>query len=314
MMKFDVIADWTLNKFCNFSCPYCYVPVKDRRNKTYKGNDVQRIINSFNNSGKIWLVHMSGGEPFFHPDFIDLCKGLTEKHCISLNTNISNPLVYDFCENIDPKKVSFVHCSLHITERENQKLLDDFIEKVRVLEQATFNVFITQVMWPPILDSFNQTFEFFKKKGILVRPKLFRGNYRWKDYPQSYSEREKSTILYFMKLIGETDSQTGKAMGHINPDLDKLWIDGYVSFRNLPCLAGVKSVAIDFNGNIKRCHSDPTNLGNIYQGEFKLFENAHRCKAKICGCPYYGFSFASGKHKTVKSRIPLFIQRMFKRK
>ncbi|MFA6055186.1 MAG: radical SAM protein [Thermodesulfovibrionales bacterium] len=312
MMNFDVIADWTLNKFCNFSCPYCFVSMKDRRDGTYKGNDVQRIINSFNNSEKIWLVHMSGGEPFFHPDFIDLCKGLTEKHCISLNTNLSNQLVYDFCENIDPKKVSFVHCSLHISERENQKLLNDFIEKVRVLEQATFNVFITQVMWPPIVDRFNQIFEFFKKKGMLVRPKLFRGNYRWEEYPQSYSEREKSTILHFMKLIGEAD-QSGRSMGHINPDLEKLWINGYVSFRNLPCLAGVKSVAIDFNGNIKRCHSDPTNLGNIYRDEFNLLENAQLCKANICGCPYYGFIFASGKHKIVKSRIPLFVQRMFKR-
>jgi MoaA/NifB/PqqE/SkfB family radical SAM enzyme len=312
MMKFDVIADWTLNKFCNFSCPYCYVPIKDRRDIAYKGNDIQRTINSFNNSGKTWLIHMSGGEPFYHPDFIDLCKGLTEKHYISLNTNISNRLVYDFCQNIDPKKVSFVHCSLHIIERENQRLVNDFMEKVRALEQATFHVFITQVMWPPIVDGFTQTFEFFKKNGMLVRPKLFKGNYRQKDYPQSYSERQKSTILHLMKLIEEADSRPVKAKGHINPDLDRLWIDGYVSFRNLPCLAGERFVAIDYNGNIKRCLSDPTNLGNIYQGEFRLFEEAHRCKARICGCPYYGFMFASGEHKLVKDRIPLFIRRMLK--
>lgn len=314
MIKFDIIADWTLNKFCNFSCPYCYVSMKDRREITYKGNYVQRIINSFNNSGKIWLLHMSGGEPFFHPDFVDLCKGLTKRHYISVNTNLSRQPVYAFCEKIDPKRVSFVHCSLHITERENQKLINDFIEKVRVLKQATFNVFITQVMWPPIVDRFNQIFEFFKKEGMLVRPKLFRGIYRSKEYPQSYSGREKSTILHFMKLIGEADSQPGKAMGHINPDLDKLWINGNVSFRNLPCLAGVKFVAINFNGNIRRCQSDAMNLGNIFQGKFKLLENEHLCKARICCCPYYGFIFASGKHKIVRSRLPLFIQKIFKRK
>jgi sulfatase maturation enzyme AslB (radical SAM superfamily) len=39
MMKFDVIADWALNKFCNFSCPYCYVSMKDRREITYQGID-----------------------------------------------------------------------------------------------------------------------------------------------------------------------------------------------------------------------------------------------------------------------------------
>jgi MoaA/NifB/PqqE/SkfB family radical SAM enzyme len=256
---------------------------------------------------------MSGGEPFFHPDFIGLCKGLTEQHYISVNTNLSNRLVYDFCEHIDPTKVSFVHCSLHITERENQNLVNDFIEKVRILEQAKHNVFITQVMWPPVVDRFNQISEFFKKQNMLVRPKLFRGYHKWKEYPESYSEREKSAILNFMKVIEEADSQQNKATGHINPNLDKRWIDGYISFRGMPCLAGIKFVAIDFNGNIKRCQSDPTNLGNIYQGEFNLLENAERCKVNICGCPYYGFLFSSGDHKTVKNRIPVFIRQMLDR-
>jgi len=312
--KFDIIADWALNKFCNFSCPYCYFSLKDRRNSAYKGDNEQCHINSFNNSGRIWLVHMSGGEPFLHPDFIDLCKGLTEQHYISVNTNLSSRLVYDFCEHIDPKKVSFVHCSLHITERENQNLVNDFIAKVRILEQASFNVFISQVMWPPVVDRFNQISEFFKKQGMLVRPKLLRGYYKWKEYPESYSESEKSALLHFMKVIEAADSQADKPAGHINPDMDKLWINGYVSFKGMPCLAGAKFVAIDFNGNIKRCQSDPTNLGNIYRGEFNLFENAERCKAKICGCPYYGFLYASGKHEIVKNRIPLFIRKTFEKK
>ena len=132
MAKFDVIADWALNKVCNFSCPYCFVPAKEKRETAKKGHDVQEIVSAFDNSGKIWLVHMSGGEPFLHPDFIGLCKGLTEKHYISVNTNLSSSLVYDFCDHIDPEKVSFVHCSLHIIEREKKNLVNDFMEKVKV--------------------------------------------------------------------------------------------------------------------------------------------------------------------------------------
>ncbi|MBP1750162.1 MAG: radical protein [Deltaproteobacteria bacterium] len=312
-MKFDVIADWTLNKYCNFSCPYCYVSMEDRRQVTYKGNDAQRIINSFNSSGKILLIHMSGGEPFFHRHFIDLCKGLTERHYISINTNLSNQIVYSFCEEIDPTRVSFVHCSLHITERDNQMVLSDFIDKVNALERAGFLVYVTQVMWPPVVGEFKQLFDFFQTKGILIRPKVFRGNYEGRDYPEHYTREEKDTILTFMKLCDDADRQSDKTKGHINPDLDRLWLDGYVSFKGMPCSAGSKFVKIDFDGTIRRCQSDQTNLGNIYQGEFKLFENAHLCRAKICRCPYYGFMFASGKHKIVRSRLPLFIQRMLKR-
>ena len=313
MIKYDIMADWTLNRFCNFSCPYCYVPIKHRRDITYKGNNIQRIINSFNNSGKTWLIHMSGGEPFFQHDFVELCESLTQKHYITINTNLSRQSVYTFCEKLDPGRVTFVHCSLHVTERDNQVLLFDFVDKVKALERSGFAVYVTQVMWPPIVNHFKRLFNFFETKGILVRPKVFRGNYRWKGYPLHYTRAEKDTILTFMKLVADADRESPKTKGHINPDLDILWIDGYVSFTGAPCSAGSKFVKVDFDGTIRRCQSDRTNLGNIYRGDFKFFEDERLCRAKICCCPYYGFTFASGKHEIVRSRMPFFIQRMLKK-
>jgi MoaA/NifB/PqqE/SkfB family radical SAM enzyme len=313
-MKFDVIADWTLNTFCNFSCPYCYVPRKDRRHPANRGHHAQEMVSALNTSQKTWLVHMSGGEPFFYHGFLDLCQGITEKHYISLNTNLSLPSVYAFCEKLDPERVSFVHCSLHITERVNPTQLSDFADKIHALESAGFLVYATQVMWPPIVGEFKRVFDFFQTKGIVIRPKVFKGYYRWREYPGSYTGEEKNTILTFMNLSDEADERTGRMKGHINPDMDRRCIDGYISFRGMPCSAGSKFVIINCDGTVRRCHSDPAPLGNINRGEFNLLKKVLPCKAKICGCPYYGFSFASGKHKVVKSRVPLFIQRMLRRK
>ena len=181
-----------------------------------------------------------------------------------------------------------------------------------MLKLAKYNVFITQVMWPPVVERFSQIADFFSKHDMHVRPKIFRGYYKWKEYPESYSQKERNAILDFMKVSGE-DPQTDITAGHINPDLEKLWINGHVSFRGTPCLAGAKFVSIEFNGDIRRCKSDSTNLGNIYRGEFNLLENAVHCKANICSCPYYGFLFSSGKHTTVKNRIPVFIRQMLER-
>ena len=309
MLEFDVIADWALNKSCNFSCPYCFVSAREKRRAANRGHDVQEIVDAFNNSGKTWLVHMSGGEPFLHTDFICLCKGLTEKHSISVNSNLSSSLVYDFCEHIDPQRVSFVHCSLHIVERERKNLVNDFIEKVKVLEQAKFNVFITQVMWPPVVETFRQVSDFFSKHGMCVRPKLFRGYYKGKEYPGSYSQIEKNTILDFMQMARE-NTRPDATERHINPDLDRMWIDGHVSFRGAPCLAGSRFVSIDLNGDIRRCGSDRTRLGNIYRGEFDLLKEAHPCRARICGCPYHGVLFSSGTHRIVKNRIPVLLRQM----
>ena len=47
-----------------------------------------------------------------------------------------------------------------------------------------------------------------------------------------------------MKLNDDADRQTGKTKGHINPDLDRQWVDGYVSFMGLPCSAGSKFVKV----------------------------------------------------------------------
>ena len=121
MAKFDVIADWALNKVCNFSCPYCFVPAKRKEKQRMRGMMHRKLLTDSIIPEKTWLVHMSGGEPFLHPDFIGLCKGLTEKHYVSVNTNLSSRLVDDFCERIDPERVSFVHCSLHIIEKRKKE-------------------------------------------------------------------------------------------------------------------------------------------------------------------------------------------------
>ena len=81
-------------------------------------------------------------------------------------------------------------------------------------------------------------------------------------WPPIVAERE--TILNIIKLCDGADSQAGSTKGHINLSLDKLWIDGYVSFMGMLCSADPKLVKISCDGNIKRCQSDPMNLGNIF--------------------------------------------------
>ena len=86
-MQDDLLADWELNIFCNFSCEYCFYS-KDRKakDKKYAGHEnIEQIVDFFDKSDRTWLIHMSGGEPFIHPRFIELCSKLTKKHYISIN-------------------------------------------------------------------------------------------------------------------------------------------------------------------------------------------------------------------------------------
>ena len=84
-------ADWEINTFCNFKCQYCFYGCKgesDLQRKRFKGHDISKIINAFNDFNLIWWIHVVH-QLFIQPDFVNLCKGL-EKHYISINTNIEH--------------------------------------------------------------------------------------------------------------------------------------------------------------------------------------------------------------------------------
>ena len=48
------------------------------------------------------------------------------------------------------------------------------------------------------------------------------------------------------------------------------------------CLAGYKYIQIFPNGNIKICTIDKTYLGNIFDKDFHLYNEPHKCVKKYC--------------------------------
>ncbi len=313
-MNYDILADWQLNIYCNFNCPYCYIQNKKKQDPRYAGHDPKMIVKAFNDTKLTWLIHMSGGEPFLHPDFVNMCKELTKKHYISINTNLSIPNVLDFAKEIDPKRVAFIHCSLHIGERERLKLINKFIEYYHVLKKAGFNIYTTQVMFPPILHKFDETFGFFKNKKIIVRPKIFRGYYNLKHYPKAYIPAERTKLLFYYNLSRKLEEISTL---HIDPNLDDRLIYGDLSFRGLKCSAGKDFVVIEYNGDVIRCHSERKKLGNIFEGKLNLHKEAKPCGAKICVCPYYGLRYAEKNYEitnddTIKKRIKHIARKVIK--
>jgi len=256
--------------------------------------DISKIIDSFDSSNLRFLIHMSGGEPFLHPKFVELCAALIKKHYISMDTNLTSCLTEDFVKEVDPSRVEFISCSLHISTRKNLKLKEDFIKKFKLLKQSAFNAYATQVMYPEDVIEFDKTFKYFRNAGITILPKIFRGPYREKPYPQAYTREEKEKILLFQKI-----AQKETKNRYLQSELNKDFIQGDYSFKGLPCSAGRKIIFIEQDGTIKRCHDQDMYLGNIFEGNLKLLEQDKVCGANICHCPYFGLNYASGKPKII---------------
>lgn len=313
-MHYDIEVHWHISLLCNFNCPYCFTGVK--RKNSFRGiEDIPKIIEGFNRLGLACLINISGGEPFLYKNFIELCRRLTEKHQISINTNLSHNDVYRFAEIIDPQKVKYLNCSIHIDERERLSLVDDYIDKFNFLKKKGFCPLATYVLYPPLLKRFDNDYAFLKSKGIILRPKIFRGTSNrfnlpdsWMPrrgsrylkllYPNAYSPKEREKILYYIERSRKEDNNTKnyeddpEASGLLNVGVDRFFTDGIPSFKGKLCRTGKDYVRMDPDGEVFRCHGGKHRLGNMFKEGVRLFEKHEECTFDLCRCYYSGYTYA----------------------
>lgn len=297
-LKYDILADWLLNLYCNFSCPYCFFSADSRlKDSNFTGHEnIEQIVDFFDKSGKTWLIHMSGGEPFIHPRFVELCQKLTKKHYISINTNLTLDAVNTFINKIHPDRVAFIHCSLHYSERMKRHSIKLFIDKYHKLQAAGFNAYVTQVFYPPVIPLFQSIVKEFQREHITIRPKSFRGIFNKKQYPLQYTKEERRIFTKY-SILADTNE---KALAtHVDPNLDRDFIEGDLSFKGIKCGAGRDFVYIRFNGDIVRCHASSVVMGNIFEGTLDLHKDAQACPFTICPCPYYGLRYTQSKPRVI---------------
>ncbi|MBN1571077.1 MAG: radical SAM protein [Acidobacteria bacterium] len=309
-IQYDILADWLINAYCNYACEYCpQVRTKSHRKKSAGRTDIDAMADFFDSTNLTWLIHMSGGEPFLHPEFVSLCRLLTKNHYISVNSNISLKALDAFMRSMDPARVAFIHASLHYYERIKRQSLSGFLHAMHETKAAGFPAYVTQVFYPPLVEEFGEIFSYFHRNGIIVHPKIFRGFYRGRLYPQEYSERDRRVFAEFYDRASSMDELPAT---HINPDHDIKSLQGFLSFKGSSCLAGNRYVRIDYEGNIYRCSMAGSAIGNIFQKKFARFAGAEICPYRICPCSYFGLEFADGQPKTVK--IGPLVKRLIKLK
>jgi len=287
-MKYDIEADWVLLSACNYRCDYCFWNEKELNKRIQLNDSVKSIITFFERSELTWLVHLTGGEPFAFPGFTRLCQGLVGKHFISLNTNLSLPGIDEFKVSIDPKRVSFINCALHIQQREQREGISLFLRRFHSLQKHGFRSFVSYVMVPSLFDRFEDDFCFFKSEGIPLIPKMLQGTFAGEIFPDAYTESQRQlfnnySLLaedYYCQIQGDNQEKES-----INLSLDREFVsNGIPDYRGRLCQAGYKFVRIRENGDIRRCGPADV-LGNLLSGIFYW-----RGTPSVCSemeCPYF---------------------------
>jgi MoaA/NifB/PqqE/SkfB family radical SAM enzyme len=123
--KSDCYMHWQINRLCNFECPYCFREWADESSRTEDPAcgkySVEHISQRFDETGKVWHIYMTGGEPLLYPGFVELAKALTRVHHISVSTNLSTPNAYEFAEAVESERVHSVYANVYIPEREKRR-------------------------------------------------------------------------------------------------------------------------------------------------------------------------------------------------
>jgi MoaA/NifB/PqqE/SkfB family radical SAM enzyme len=215
--------------------------------------------------------------------------------------------------------VQFIHAAVHHDERHNKSLRDMFIERVHNLRNHKFTVLVSLVMTPEIVQSFPQISDSFEAEGITVIPKVMRGKFRGKKYPESYSPEEKLHIIEYLEVSRRKNNTIFPETSEIptvNPLTDCRLLTRSSNYIGKMCGSGHTFVRVEPDGTVLRC-SSRIHLGNILQKNVRFLPTPMPCYSRYC--PYYCEKYTSPPYSSARESTGLtysgallkWIQRIF---
>jgi MoaA/NifB/PqqE/SkfB family radical SAM enzyme len=283
-MEHDIEGDWLLFTTCNYRCDYCFLSERALGRKVVVQATPAEWRAAFERTGKTWLLHMTGGEPTHYPDLVELCAALTQRHTISLNSNLTGPAILDFAARIDPQRVSFINAGLHPAERARRNGLDLFLRHGEALLKRGFPLMATVVATPEVLRRFDEVVASLSPIGLVPFPKMMQGKQEAGLYPDSYTEEERALFVRH-SLAAERANPLlfggGRERPSIDPTLGRRYLARSPDYRGRLCSAGKEFVMIRPDGEVHRCGRG-TPMGNLLQGDVRFKKKAKACDRGHC--------------------------------
>lgn len=271
------VVSWNMNTSCNYRCTYCTQRFLDDRGRWAR--DVPRFLDAFARLPGPWEIKLSGGEPFVHPDFIDVVVGLrTIFRRVSVVTNFSadDALLAAFLAAAGDR-LGLLSASLHLDyvalpgeprgDRRKPDHLDAFLARcARVLARLPPGaaLSVTAVATRKSLPELPALRQRFAAAGV-----------PFKVQPE---KQGREVIDYAPHEIRELVALGGHNLtGHLAPD-----------FGGQPCWAGARYFIVDDRGDAYRCYPARRYrveaLGNLLDGTFSLAPSPTPCRYRYCNC------------------------------
>ncbi len=174
-------VSWLLGRFCNYNCSYCW-PYARSGKKDHRPTELclktvdeikrqarERGFNSFHFS-------LSGGEPTFHPGYLDILKHLsadvenTNYTSAHMTSNCSRNMKWfeEYAGIVSNFHRASITASLHTEHVNTPVKMQEFADKLTFCQEHDIQVTINQVMVPEWFDRDWDNALFFHEQGINV--------------------------------------------------------------------------------------------------------------------------------------------------
>ena len=174
-------VSWLLGRFCNYRCSYCWPYARSDR-KDHRPTELclatideikrqarDRGFNSFHFS-------LSGGEPTFHPGYIDILQHLaddtpnTNYTSVHMTSNCSRNMKWfeKYVQAVAPFHRASITASYHREHVNTQEKRSEFADKLCFAQEHDVQVTINQVMVPEWFDELYEEALYFHNRGINV--------------------------------------------------------------------------------------------------------------------------------------------------
>ena len=213
-----VLVNWNLGKRCNYDCSYCSPHVHDWVSPHHPIEYIENFVTQVNawavSQNKTFNMSITGGEPFVHPDIIEILKTIKEASAFDnqlvVITNGSLPLKL-YKESL--KYLTHLTVSLHLekSDSETQATLEKI---VKIHQQYPDHWISVQVMCAPGKLDFveNTIIPLLESNGVKftlrrIRPWLNEANEEWQTTPKREILKRVYTIkeqTYQKKLEKDT--------------------------------------------------------------------------------------------------------------
>ena len=174
-------VSWLLGRFCNYRCSYCWPYARSDR-KDHRPTELclatideikrqarERGFNSFHFS-------LSGGEPTFHPGYLDILQHLaddtpnTNYTSVHMTSNCSRNMKWfeQYVKAVAPFHRASITASYHREHVNTQEKREQFADKLCFVQEHDVQVTINQVMVPEWFDELYDESLYFHNRGINV--------------------------------------------------------------------------------------------------------------------------------------------------